>query len=122
MYYMSSPVDGGRSSMSGQKGRVVNDGAVFGVVNHIHWDELRAEGHDVQLGAHRLVRLHYFRNGLPLHPPAWELEHWCPVLLCHRRWRSERNQLCNLSDIKADHTWYIHPSKNRALLNKTILR
>lgn len=71
--------------MQRQDGRVVDDGAVLGVIDDVHGDELGAEGHDIELGAHSLVRIHHLRDGLPLHPPPWELEHRSPILLrCHR--------------------------------------
>lgn len=71
--------------MQGQDGWVVDDGAVLGVINDVHGDELGAEGHDVELGIHCLVGIHHLRNGLSLDPPPWELEHWRPILLrCHR--------------------------------------
>jgi len=68
-----------------QDGGVINDGAVFGEVDHIHGDELGAEGHDVQLSAHRFIRLHHLWEWLTLHPPPWELKHRRPVLLRHHR-------------------------------------
>ena len=71
--------------MQGQDGRVVDDGAVLGVVDDVHGDELGAEGHDVKLGAHRLVGLHHLGDGLPLESPPGELEHRRPVLLCRHR-------------------------------------
>ena len=45
----TSPVDGRGSSMAGEKGGVIDDGAMFWVVNHLHWDELRAEWKYVQV-------------------------------------------------------------------------
>lgn len=78
----SSPVDGRRSSVQRQDGRVVNDGAVLRVIDDIHGDELGAEGHHVEFGSHRLVSIHHLRDGLSLHPPAGELKHRCAVLLC----------------------------------------
>lgn len=77
----SSPVDGRRSPVQRQDGRVVNDGAVLRVVDDIHGDELGAEGHHVELGPHRLIRIHHLRDGLSLHPPAGEFKHRRAVLL-----------------------------------------
>lgn len=71
--------------MQGQDGGMVDDGAVHGVINDVHRDELGAEGHDVELGAHSLVGIHHLRDGLPLDPPSWELEHWRPILLRRHR-------------------------------------
>ena len=71
--------------MQGQDGGMVDDGAMLGVVNDVHRDELRAEWHDVEIGAHCLVGLHHLWDGLPLEPPPWELEHRCTVLLCCHR-------------------------------------
>lgn len=81
----SSPVDGRGSSVQRQDGGVVDDGAVLGVVDDIHRNELGAEGHDIELGADRLVGLHHLWDGLPLDTPPWELEHRCTVLLCRHR-------------------------------------
>lgn len=72
--------------MQGQDGGVVDDGSVGRVVDHVHGDELGAEGHDVELSPHRLVGLHYFRDGLPFDAPPRELKDRRPVLLCHYRW------------------------------------
>ena len=85
--YSLSPVDGWGSSVQRQDGRVVDDGAVLGVIDDVHGDELGAEGHDVELGTHRLVGIHHLRDGLPLDPPPWELEHGSPVLLRRHRWK-----------------------------------
>lgn len=71
--------------MQRQDGRVVDDGAMLGVINYVHGDELGAEGHDVEFSAHRLVGIHHLWDGLPLDPPPWELEHRRPVLLCCHR-------------------------------------
>ena len=43
--------------MPGEDGGVVDDGAVLGVVDDVHGDELGAEGQDVQVGLDRLVLL-----------------------------------------------------------------
>lgn len=83
--HSSSPVDSRGSSVQRQDGWVVDDGAVLGVINYVHGDELGAEGHDVELGTHRLVGVHHLWDGLPLDPPPWELEHRRPVLLCRHR-------------------------------------
>lgn len=72
--------------MQGQDGGVVDDGSVGRVVDHVHGDELGAEGHDVELSPHRLVGLHYFRDGLPFDAPPRELKDRRPVLLCNYRW------------------------------------
>lgn len=71
--------------MQRQDGGVVDDGAVLGVIDDVHGDELGAEGHDVELGTHRLVGIHHLRDGPPLDPPPWELEHRRPVLLRRHR-------------------------------------
>ena len=60
---------------------MVDDGAVLGVVDHLHGDELGAEGQDVQLGAHGLVLVHHLWDALALQTPAWELEHRHTILL-----------------------------------------
>lgn len=67
--------------MARQQGGVVDDGAVSGVVDHLHGDELGAERQHVQLGAYCLVLVHHVRDGLALQAPARELEHWHAVLL-----------------------------------------
>ena len=43
--------------MLGEDGGVVDDGAVFGGVYHIHRDELSTEGHHVEFRLHTLVLL-----------------------------------------------------------------
>lgn len=67
--------------MAWEQGGVVDDGAVSGVVDHLHGDELGAEGQHVQLGAHRFVLVHHLRDGLALQAPAGELEDWHAILL-----------------------------------------
>lgn len=67
--------------MARQQGRVVDDGAVFGVVDNLHGDELGAEGQDVKLGTCGLVLSHHLRDGLALDTPAGELEDGYTILL-----------------------------------------
>lgn len=119
-----SPVDGRRSPVQRQDGRVVNDGAVLRVFDDIHGDELGAEGHHVEFGSHRLVRVHHLRDGLSLQPPAGELKHGRAVLLrCHgckagRRglkdqgWRSPQLPLA-FQDIYQHHTGVSAGTDNR---------
>lgn len=71
--------------MQRQDGRVVDDGAVFGVVDDLHGDELGAEGHDVELGPHGFVGVPHFWEGSPLDPPLGEFENRRPVLLGRHR-------------------------------------
>lgn len=59
---------------------MVNDGAVLRVIDDVHGDELGAEGHHVEFGSHRLVRVHHRWDGLSLHPPPRELKHGRAVL------------------------------------------
>lgn len=77
----ASPVDGGGPSVQRQQRRVVDDGAVRGVVDHVHGDELGAEGHHVELGADRFVSVHHLRDGLPFDSPPGELKQRRPVFL-----------------------------------------
>lgn len=67
--------------MARQQRGVVDDGAVPGVVDDLHGDELGAEGQDVELGARGLVLSHHLWDGLTLHTPAGELEDRYAVLL-----------------------------------------
>lgn len=67
--------------MARQQRGVVDDGAVFGVVDDLHGDELGAERQDVELGADGLVLSHHLRDSLALHTPAGELEHGNTILL-----------------------------------------
>lgn len=67
--------------MARQQGGVVDDGAVPGPIDHLHGDELGAEGQDVELGAAGLVLSHHLRDGLALHAPARELEDGNAILL-----------------------------------------
>lgn len=60
--------------MARQQGGVVDDGAVLGVINDLHGDELGAEGQDVELGARGGVLSHHLWDGLALDAPARELE------------------------------------------------
>lgn len=76
-----SPVDSRGSPVARQQGGVVDDGAVFGVVNDLHGNELGAEGQNVELGTRSLVLRHYLRDGLALHTPAGELEHGHAIFL-----------------------------------------
>lgn len=68
--------------MARQQGGVVDDGAVFGVVDDLHGDELGAEGQDIELSTCGFVLGHHLRNGLALHTPAGELEDSHAILLC----------------------------------------
>lgn len=115
----SSPVDGRRSSMQGQDRGVVDDGAVLGVIDYVHGDELGAEGHDVELGAHSLVRFQHLWDGLPLDSPPWELEHRRPVLLCRHRWKSKGEFISivqkpeiNCNENFGVHGWSPNPKSN----------
>lgn len=67
--------------MARQQGGVVDDGAVFRVVDDLHGDELGAEGQDVELGASGHVLSHHLRDGLALYTPAGELEDGNTILL-----------------------------------------
>lgn len=67
--------------MARQQGGVVDDGAVFGVVDDLHGDKLGAEGQNVELGARGCVLRHHLRYGLAFHAPAGELEHGHAVFL-----------------------------------------
>lgn len=74
------PVDGRGSSVARQQRRVVDDGAQLGVIDHLHGDELGAEGQDVELGAGGGVLSHHLWDGLTFDPPARELEDGNAVL------------------------------------------
>lgn len=76
-----SPVDGRGSPVAGQQGGVVDDGAVLGVVDDLHGDELGAERQDVELGAGGCVLSHHLWDGLALHTPAGEFEDGDAILL-----------------------------------------
>lgn len=67
--------------MARQQGGVVDDGAVFRVVDDLHGDELGAEGQDVELGASGRVLSHHLWDGLALYTPAGELEDGNTILL-----------------------------------------
>lgn len=68
--------------MARQQGGVVDDGAVFGMVDDLHGDELGAEGQDIELGTSGLILSHHLWNRLALHTPAGELEDNNTILLC----------------------------------------
>ena len=68
--------------MARQQGWVVNDRAMFRVVNDLHGDELGAEGQDVELCTDSLVLSHHLWDGLTLHSPTGELEDRHTIFLC----------------------------------------
>lgn len=92
--------------MTRQQGGVVDDGAMFGVVDDLHGDELGTEGQDVELGTRGLVLSHHLWDGLTLHTPAGELEDGHAILLSLSSWK------------KIDHTepckqwFYLHSTKH----------
>lgn len=111
-----SPVDGRGPPVQRQDGWVVDDGAVFGVVDDLHGDELGAEGHDVELGPHGIVGVPHLWEGSPLHPPLREFENRRPVLLgCHRWTRERRERSCHQTVIKScslqAFSWYLAGNK-----------
>lgn len=61
---------------------MVDDGAMFRVVNDLHGDELGAEGQDIKLSASGCILSHHFWNGLALYTPAGKLEDRDAILLC----------------------------------------
>lgn len=85
--------------MARQQRGVVDDGAVFGVVDDLHGDELGAEGQDVELCTRCFVLGHHIRDGLALHTPAGELEDSHAVLLCLGG--------CVKKTTCIIHTWYV---------------
>lgn len=72
--------------MAGQQRGVVDDGAVLGLVDDLHGNELRAERQDVELSSSPRVLVHHLGDGLALHAPAGEFEHGNTVLLCFGCW------------------------------------
>lgn len=68
--------------MARQQGRVVDDGAVLGLVDDLHGNKLRAERQDVELRSGPRVLGHHLGDGLTLHTPAGEFENRNAVLLC----------------------------------------
>lgn len=91
MAHHYSPVDSRGPPVARQQRRVVNDGAVFGGVDNLHGDELRAEGQHVELGTGGAVLAHHLRDSLTLYSPARELEHWHAVLLCFHRFHQDKH-------------------------------
>lgn len=67
--------------MARQQGGVVDNGAVFRVVDDLHRDELGAEGQNIELSTSGLVLSNHLRDGLALHTPAGELEYRNTILL-----------------------------------------
>lgn len=61
---------------------MVDDGAVFGVVDDLHGDKLGAEGQNVELGTCGRVLRHHLWDGLAFHAPAGELEYGHAIFLC----------------------------------------
>ena len=54
-----SPVNGRGPSVSGEDGRVVDDGTMLRMVYHFHGDELRAEWKHVEVSVDTLVLLQH---------------------------------------------------------------
>ena len=48
--------------MAGEEGGMVNNGAMLRVVDHLHWNELRAERKNVQVRLNRLILLQNLRG------------------------------------------------------------
>ena len=48
--------------MAGEEGGMVNDGAMFWVVDHLHWNELCAERKNIQVRLNRLILLQNLRG------------------------------------------------------------
>lgn len=67
--------------MAWQQGGMIDDGAMFGVINDLHRDELGAEGQNIEFCSSSFVLIHHLWDGLALHSPAGELEDRDPVLL-----------------------------------------
>ncbi len=61
--------------MSRQQGRVIANALVLWVVDDLHRYELRAVGHDVEIGPYRLVLSQDPGNDYPFVPPGLVLEH-----------------------------------------------
>ena len=70
--------------MARENGGVVADRLILGMSHHLHGNELRTEGHHVQLCSNTLVLLQNFRNYLPLDPPCLILDDLDPIgSSCH---------------------------------------
>ena len=78
--------------MPGQQGGVVDDAVVLWEVNHVHGDELGAEGKDIEISSHGLVLAEDVWEGLSLPPPPLHLEHVHPILRSYLGWEG-RNRL-----------------------------
>lgn len=61
---------------------MVDDGAVFRLVDDLHGNKLRTERQDVELGSSPCVLVHHLGDGLTLNTPAGEFENRDAVLLC----------------------------------------
>ena len=60
----TSPVNGRCSPVLGQDGGVIDDGAMFRIVDDIHGNELGTEGQHIQLSTKGLVLLKHLNGGV----------------------------------------------------------
>lgn len=110
------PVDGRSSPVAGQQGGVVDDGAVLRVVDHLHGDELGAEGQDVELGARGGVLSHHFWDGLALDAPARELEDGNAVLLRLGGLKTRSDFLKNVSQCQKEYLLFENAQKCNSMV------
>lgn len=68
--------------MARQQRGVVDDGAVFRLVDDLHGNKLRAERQDVELSSSLRILVHHLEDGLTLHAPAGEFENSNAILFC----------------------------------------
>jgi hypothetical protein len=88
--------------MSWKDGRVIDDALVLGELDDLHWDELGAEGHHIQLGTQGLVLLQDLRDGLTFESPPWVLEHTHAISLSCLGCNTQRGTLSNKKYLKID--------------------
>lgn len=68
--------------MARQQRGVVDDGAVFRLVDDLHGNKLRTERQDVELSSSPCILVHHLGDGLALHTPAGEFENRDAILFC----------------------------------------
>lgn len=104
MHTFHSPVDGRSTPVSRQNRGVVDNGAMFGVVNDLHGDILGAKCEDIELSSCGLVLVNNLWNDLTLHTPAGELKNSNSVLFCLGGCGRKVTQLLTEVNVNKTHT------------------
>ena len=107
-----SPVDGRGSPVARQQGGVVDDRAVFRVVDDLHGDELGAKGQNIEFSTCGLVLSYHLWDGLALHTPAGGLEYRNTIFLrfscCDQKKYQSLQLCCKNCFSKNTHRVFVH--------------